>query len=202
MKFRTCGCPIDTTRCILTGFRFNHGGIGRVGDLFLCEKHKTLTIHGINDGTLEFKEFTNSSYLGAITCQDERYGETEAYGLINLVQRDIDYINRHRDISDYALKQGPPPNELETAINDEPIIVEYTYDQGYPQTYWQPEEPDSVEIERVLYKGLDIQRVLTDDQLEALEEECLNDMNETAQSAAESAADAEYERQREERNGL
>lgn len=201
MKFRTCDCPIDTTRCILTGFRFTHEGVGRVGDLFLCEKHKTLTIHGINDGTLEFKD-TNSSYTGAITCQDERYGETEAYGIINLVQRDIDYINRHRDISDYAIKQGPPTNELETTINDEAVTVEYTYDLGYPGSYYQPDEPASVEIERVLYKGLDIQDMLSEAQLETLAEECLHDMSEAAQSAAESAADAEYERQKEERNGF
>lgn len=95
-----------------------------------------------------------------------------------------------------------PLMELNIEINDEPVAVFFTYDAGYRGDYYQPPEPESAEIDSVIYNGVDIVNVLSESQLDELADKCINLVHKGAEAAAEAAAEAEYEDRRErERDG-
>lgn len=100
----------------------------------------------------------------------------------------------------------PVVYELETDIDGEPVTVFFTYDEGDPGCYsglpencW-PSEPESVEFEKVMYKGVDILLMvllMVESQVKELSEKCINYVNEEKGAAENAAAEAEFEARRE-----
>jgi len=200
MKFKTCSCSKENTTCIKTGFLFTYNGSRRGGDLFLCKTHGALSIHGVPEGAMEVRD-GDSTFTGLLVSQDENYGESEAGGVVDLNATDLAYIERHNDIRRYAFVTGvkkPYINELTTTINGEEVEIGFYYDKGDPGSYYQPPEPASVEIDYILYKGVDVQYILSEQVIEGLEEECLADIHEGLDEALNAAAEAEYDRLKEE----
>lgn len=104
MKFKTCSCSKDITRCVKTGFSFNHEGFERNSDLFLCASCKALAIHGVPSGKLPSRP-SNSTFTGLLVSQDEEYGESAEGGIIDLSENDLNYIRRHHNIDAYAIEE-------------------------------------------------------------------------------------------------
>lgn len=104
MKFKTCNCDKYSTRCIKTGFSFSHEGFTRAGDLFLCRCCGALTIHGVPEGKAPDRPGT-SSFTGLLVCQDESYGGSEAGGIIDLNEQDLNYVlHCSEDIKRFAIE--------------------------------------------------------------------------------------------------
>jgi hypothetical protein len=200
MNFKTCSCTKENVICIKTGFMFIYNGKRRGGDLFLCKTHGALAIHGVPKGTME-PHSGESIFTGLLVSQDENYGESEAGGVVDLSATDLTYIERHNDIRRYAFVPGvkkPFINELTTTINGEEVEIGFYYDRGDQGSYYQPPEPPSVEIDYILYKGVDVQYILSEQVLDELAEECLDDIHEGLDEALNAAAEAEYDRMKEE----
>lgn len=70
-------------------------------------------------------------------------------------------------------------SEKKMDVNDEEVTVVYTYEPGDPgNTSGLPEncyppEPDGVEIEKIIYNGIDVLQVIHEKYMEKLEKELL-----------------------------
>lgn len=108
MLFKTCSCHKDEEICIVTGFVFSHNNLTRTGDLFLCERHGTLSIHGVNVVPLMmFAEDFVSTYAGILTAIGvDCCSHSLSNGLIDLNEPDVEYIANYRDITKYAVLKG------------------------------------------------------------------------------------------------
>ena len=86
-------------------------------------------------------------------------------------------------------------NTFKTNIGegDAEVEVEYNFYGGYPGSYYQPPEPDEVEILSVLYKGIDIYETLVQCTVEYIEEKAFEEQNERFIDYLESKAEEEYE---------
>ena len=60
----------------------------------------------------------------------------------------------------------------------------------------EPDEPENVEITGVTVGGVDIESALTKEQLESLEEQCLEDVHDRMEAAREAVAESRYEDRR------
>jgi hypothetical protein len=87
-------------------------------------------------------------------------------------------------------------------LNDGEVEVTFDHYKGFKGSREEPSEPESVEIEKVVYKGIDITPILGNEAFKALEEKLLNLAEERKQSSLEMKADAEYEELKNRRHGL
>ena len=80
------------------------------------------------------------------------------------------------------------------------VEVAYSYYKGCRGAYEpgglqiEPDEPENVEITGVTINGVDVQECLSKAQVERLESECMDDVRERMEDAAESAAEMRRDR--------
>jgi hypothetical protein len=105
-KYETCSCNKEDQdmRCIYTGFPFVYNGWLFTSDLFLCEKHHTLSIHGSPSTALQHTgeaPHTYSIFDGFLINESGSYRQSGSYGILYLNQQAQDYVNRYHDLTLY-----------------------------------------------------------------------------------------------------
>ncbi len=77
------------------------------------------------------------------------------------------------------------------------ISFEYEFSKGYPQTWDEPGEPDSVDIHKVFCCGVEMPPKMAENFIAAhageAEEECIEDFQAEMEYRAEAAAEAKAE---------
>jgi hypothetical protein len=188
MKFKTCSCVIADQKCIITGFHFVHETKYYNGDLFKCNIHNSLSIHGVNMSFSDksYGSAPVSSLKGYITCESEKYGQCLGGGEITLVKSDVDYVQKHHKLEPIRIDR----KTTTLMLNGIEVEVEWTGNKGCAETRECPGEPAYIEIDAVWYKDINIQEVLD----EKAEEELVEQLEKLAEDDAVNYAvdQAEY----------
>lgn len=90
---------------------------------------------------------------------------------------------------------------FKTFVNDEEVEVAYYYDKGYEGSFYEPPEPESIEICEIMYKGVDAIYLINDKDLEKIKDEALANEHEKYLSRLEARAEEEYEQRKMEKYG-
>jgi hypothetical protein len=104
----TCSCHKEEIKCIKTGFTFQHNGVERHGDLFLCRKCKTMNIAGIAPGFGGLGKQDIALFTGDVAKDaNEHYAQSLSGGLLELSDLDVEYIGIRyaKELSDYQIKE-------------------------------------------------------------------------------------------------
>jgi len=57
---------------------------------------------------------------------------------------------------------------LTIPLNEDSVEVHFSFDKGYPATFYDPGCDDEVEITSVIYKGVDVFPIINEEDLEGL----------------------------------
>jgi hypothetical protein len=90
----------------------------------------------------------------------------------------------------------------EITLHEGTVEVTFTYYAGRPGTREEPPEPEEIEIDKVMYVGVDVTPILGHEDFKDIEEALGRLGEDRRNSAEELKADRLYEEEKDRRNGL
>jgi hypothetical protein len=108
--YETCSCNKEDIglQCIYTGFQFVYNGWRWTSDLFLCKRHKTLSIHGSPPTAIAHApeaEHNHSRFEGFLIMESTYYRQSGSIGKLTLNDHDQAYVNKYHDLTEYELTE-------------------------------------------------------------------------------------------------